>query len=126
MTATPATENSHVQDGYSNGRYRTSPDDRKQSADRTDRRPSVKVEPPHGAEHPMASDSLSPFGVLRRSATSGHFTIANILNVESESQADLVSPRSDHGGDDSYVTDGNDPVNRNMINLSTAQSLFDR
>ncbi|KAM5432152.1 hypothetical protein McanCB21832_005163 [Microsporum canis] len=74
--------------------------------------------------HPL-SDSLVPFALLKKSATPGNFTIANILNAENESPGD---ESSSHWGDclaDDVPIDQNDPVFQNLINLPIAQGLFD-
>ncbi|KAI2039573.1 hypothetical protein LOZ47_002212, partial [Ophidiomyces ophidiicola] len=74
----------------------------------------------------MASDSLAPFALLRKSATAGNFTIANILNVDDQSPlADDASPPDPAPPADSSIKDPNDPVNRNLINMPVAQGLFD-
>ncbi|KAF3482720.1 priB protein [Arthroderma uncinatum] len=73
--------------------------------------------------HPL-SDSLAPFALLKKSATPGNFTIANILNAENESQGD----ESSHWGDclsDDVPIDQDDPVLQNLVNLPIAQGLFD-
>ena len=74
----------------------------------------------------MASDGLTPFGLLRKSATAGNFTIANILNAESEDNGGEESPPGRFGEEDNQVNDLNDPVNQNLIDLPTAQGLFDK
>jgi hypothetical protein len=126
LGAIPATEEDHSRGWHSGRQCRSSPEESNQSAERSDHKPSVKSEPARSPDCPMASDSLAPFSLLRKSATSGYFTIANILNVENESHGREDSPPLDRCGDDNCVSDVNDPVNRNLINLPTAQSLFDR
>ncbi|KAI2318456.1 hypothetical protein LOZ00_003308 [Ophidiomyces ophidiicola] len=74
----------------------------------------------------MASDSLAPFALLRKSATAGNFTIANILNVDDQSPlADDASRPDPAPPADASIKDPNDPVNRNLINMPVAQGLFD-
>ena len=126
LGAIAATRDDRFQSGHGGRQCRSSPEESKQSAEWSDHHPSVKSEPARSPVCPMASDSLAPFSLLRKSATSGNFTIANILNAGNESHGRDDSPLSDHGGDHNYVSDMNDPVNRNLINLPTAQSLFDR
>ncbi|EFW17496.1 conserved hypothetical protein [Coccidioides posadasii str. Silveira] len=74
----------------------------------------------------LASDSLAPFALLRKSATVGNFTIANILNVEEETPAGEETPDPDVlGQDDLPMKDPDDPVNRNLLSMPSAQGLFD-
>nr|KMM70858.1 protein priB [Coccidioides posadasii RMSCC 3488] len=75
----------------------------------------------------LASDSLAPFALLRKSATVGNFTIANILNVEEETPAGEETPDPDVlGQDDLPMKDPDDPVNRNLLSMPSAQGLFDK
>ncbi|WEW57044.1 hypothetical protein PRK78_002503 [Emydomyces testavorans] len=77
--------------------------------------------------HSMASDSLAPFAVLRKSATAGNFTIANILNVDDESSVGEESSHLEVFRQEHFPTkDPNDPVNRSLINMPMAQGLFDK
>ncbi|PGH14759.1 hypothetical protein AJ80_05803 [Polytolypa hystricis UAMH7299] len=74
----------------------------------------------------MASDGLAPFGLLRKSATTGNFSIANILNAEDENPVGDDSRRPNSSAlENSQVDDIDDPVNKNLLSLSTAQSLFE-
>ncbi|ODH34118.1 hypothetical protein ACO22_03163 [Paracoccidioides brasiliensis] len=74
----------------------------------------------------MASDSLSPYGLLPRSATSGKFSIANVLNAEDEPPTPHATERrTDSPTNGGYANDMNDPVIRNLVDLQTAQKLFD-
>ncbi|EEP81413.1 predicted protein [Uncinocarpus reesii 1704] len=74
----------------------------------------------------LASNSLAPFALLRKSATAGNFTIANILNVEDESPiGDDPSNAEDFAKEEFPIKDPNDPVNRNLLSMPSAQGLFD-
>ncbi|PGH00029.1 hypothetical protein GX51_06028 [Blastomyces parvus] len=93
----------------------------------TDRGLSVSVERPEGSEPSLASDSLAPYGWFPQSATGGKFSIANVLNAEDESPTYYSSKRrrTSFTSEDSYVHDMNDPINLNLVDLPTAQNLFD-
>ncbi|KAK2797197.1 hypothetical protein FQN50_009296 [Emmonsiellopsis sp. PD_5] len=113
-----------------NGQLPSSPESRKQSTLSTtsmEKFTSLNAEPAPQSQRSLASDSLAPFGLLRRSATAGNFTIANILNAEDEPTADHAHRQGDKPefGND-RVNDMNDPINRNLLDLATAQDLFNQ
>lgn len=71
--------------------------------------------------------ALAPFRLLSRSTTAGNFTLANILNAEEEE-----GHSSSDGGESKGINDldgvdeQSDPVCLGILNLTTAQSLFDK
>ncbi|OAT10031.1 hypothetical protein BDBG_05713 [Blastomyces gilchristii SLH14081] len=93
----------------------------------TDRDVPATVERPEGSEPSLASENLAPYGCLRKSATAGKFSIANVLNAEDESPTYHSSKRrtASFASGDSYRHDMNDPINLNLVDLLTAQDLFD-
>ncbi|OJD24117.1 hypothetical protein ACJ73_04523 [Blastomyces percursus] len=96
------------------------------AAPSSDRDVLVSVERPEGSEHTSASGSLAPYGWLPKSATAGKFSIANVLNAEDESSTYHSSRRRTASfAQNSYVRDMNDPINLNLVDLPTAQDLFD-
>ncbi|KLJ07019.1 hypothetical protein EMPG_17494 [Blastomyces silverae] len=93
----------------------------------TDRDVPVSLERHEGSEPSLASESLAPYGWLPKSATAGKFSIANVLNAEDESPTYHSSKRrtASFASEDSYARDMNDPINLNLVDLPTAQDLFD-
>lgn len=90
------------------------------------------VSTPVSTARPIGNtDGLAPFRLLRKSATSGNFTIANILNAEEDS--DSSSNNGKNNGEATYtnecesgVDEQNDPIIRGLVSHPTAQGLFER
>ncbi|KAI5303088.1 hypothetical protein KEM56_000044 [Ascosphaera pollenicola] len=85
---------------------------------------------PASTTQPISNtDGLAPFRLLRKSATAGNFTIANILNAEEDSDSSSSNEKANRNGSyrtgDNEIDEQNDPVLRVLVNLPTAQGLFE-
>lgn len=70
---------------------------------------------------------LAPFKLLSKSTTAGNFTLANILNTEGDedrTSSDDSELKAMHDLDG--VDEQSDPVCLGILNVATAQSLFDK